>query len=79
MLQTPSQVQRIIKKIAKHRSLVAVHLSDTPCLQQDQDDELYRYMTIKLRLREHVTEDRPDIASPLKQRARQENTRDNIE
>lgn len=64
MFKSSGQVQRIVKKIAKHRALLAVHLSDTPCLKSDE--ELHRYISIKLRLRQPLSEDQPQMSSPFK-------------
>ena len=35
VLQTPLQVQRVVKKFKKSQSIISVHLSHTPVIKQD--------------------------------------------
>ena len=41
VLQTPAQVKRVVKKVKRSASLLAVHLSHTPCIKADVGLQLY--------------------------------------
>lgn len=40
-LQTAAQVRRVVKKIKKSPSILAVHMLNTPCIAADYDLQLY--------------------------------------